>query len=267
MASSPVVCLLTDFGLSDHYVGAMKAVLLKDSPGLSIVDLTHNIPAQDIQAGAFQLLASYAYYPQGTLFLCVVDPGVGSERKILYAEAGGYRFVGPDNGLLSWVFAKEEPSLIVAIEAKKISSNPVSQTFHGRDIMAPAVARLTQGMKPQDLGPARSSWVQLPFPKVKKLGAVWTGEVIAMDSFGNVITNFSSEELKSFSSAAKLWFEIPGVADTLRHLSTSYKDVPVGKFLAIVGCSGFIEIAINSGSAAQKTGLKVGDPISVRFRT
>ena len=262
----PVVCLLTDFGLVDHYVGVLKAVLLSSAPEARIVDLTHNIPPQDVREAAFQLMVSYQYHPKGTLFLCVVDPGVGSDRKVLYAEAGGWRFIAPDNGLLSWVLRLEDPSRLFHLPVPPGAAN-VSRTFHGRDVMAPAAGRILRGEDPDDFATVTQSYQQIPFPSVKKLGSQWTGEVITIDGFGNLVTNLRAADVLPFTSKSKLWFEIAGHPITVRGLSDAYASVPVGKLLAIEGSSGFIEISIRDGSASAKTGAHVGTLIKLHFRT
>ncbi len=261
------VALLTDFGLFDHYAATMKGVILSHAPGVTFVDITHKIPAQNVRAAAYQLLASYRYHPVGTLFVCVVDPGVGSSRRLLYAEAGGWRFLAPDNGLLSWVFDQEAPSIVIDI------SNPPglppfpSRTFHGRDILAPVAGRLIQGESPSNFGGATDAWEKLPFPLVKKYGALWKIEVIAVDGFGNLVTNLRSDDVAPLAAKSKLWFELGAYPGTLRGLSDTYASVETGKLLAVQGSAGFVEISVRDGNAAELTHLGPGDEISLNFRT
>jgi S-adenosylmethionine hydrolase len=259
----PVFCLLTDFGLHDHYVGTMKGVLLSHSPEAQIVDINHNVEPQNVHAAAYELLSSHSYQPAGAIFICVVDPGVGTERSILLAHAGSWWFVAPDNGLLSWVF-----DLHKSLEIYRVAVDPsASHTFHGRDVIAPIAARLAQGEPASSLGERVATWIKIPFPIVLKNGAMWQGEVIAIDDFGNLITNVKSDELRPYANASKLWIEFDDSATTIRGLSTSYADVDIGKLCALEGSSGFIEIAANQEDAADITGLLVGDRITFHFRT
>lgn len=262
-----VVCLLTDFGLFDHYVGTMKGVLLAAEPEAQIIDLTHDIPPQNVRVGAYQLMASVQYHPKGTLFLCVVDPGVGSDRKIIYVEAGDWRFIAPDNGLLSWVLDRVPPKRIIDISNAPGLPKKPGQTFHGRDIMAPVAGRILKGEDPTAMGPTLSSFVKIPFPQVKKIGAMWTGEVIARDRYGNLISNFRSSDIAPFVSKAKIWIELNDRPDTIRGISTAYASVAPGKLVAIEGSTGFIEISVRDGNATQKTKLKEGDKLTLHFRT
>lgn len=266
MAGRPgVVALLTDFGLSDHYVGTLKAVILADAPGTQIVDLTHSVPPQDVRTAAFQLRSSYRFHPPETLFVCVVDPGVGSDRKILYAEAGRWRFLAPDNGLLSWTFDEVPPTLLLDVSLPP--SRTISRTFHGRDVMAPVAARLLNGDSPTSLGTAMPDCVRIPFPAVEKRGGMWRGQVVAVDTYGNLITNLRSAELAPLAAHSKLWFDLVSHKASIRGMAPTYASVDEGRLLATEGSSGFIEIAVRNGNAAQVTGLKSGDPVVANFLT
>ncbi len=261
------VALLTDFGTRDSFVGVMKGVLLKSSPELSVVDVTHEIPPQDVRLGAFHLRAAYADFPRGTLFLAVVDPGVGSDRKIIYAEAGGQKFLAPDNGLLSWVFEKTPPSLVFEIPLSASPVKEISSTFHGRDVFAPVAGRILNGESPSSFGKLISTWATLLFPKVNKVGSMWKGEVLCVDGFGNLITNFETKDVEQFSKAAKLWIELGEPPITIRGLASSYSSVEKGKLLAIGGSVGFLEISVRDGSAAKQSHLSSGSRITLYFRT
>lgn len=265
MTRVPVVCFLTDFGLSDPYAGVMKGVLLKDWPEAQLVDITHDVPPQDVRNAAFQLLESYRYFPEGALFMCVVDPGVGSGRKIIYAEADGWEFLAPDNGLLSWVLEEAPPQRVYALDIDKVVKGPVSRTFHGRDIFAPAAARLLNGEEVESFAQPAKDWVKLPFPHVIKTGAMWMGEILAVDRFGNLITNFRTNEINPLAEKSRMWIEINEKA-TIRGLSESYAAVEPGKLLAIGGSAGFVEISVRDGNAARQTKLNVGSKISLYFR-
>jgi S-adenosyl-L-methionine hydrolase (adenosine-forming) len=262
-----VVALLTDFGLADHYVATMKGVILSQAPATQFVDVTHNIPPQNVRAGAYQLLASFRYHPAGTLFLCVVDPGVGSNRRLLYAEAGGWKFMAPDNGLLSWVFEQQPPSRVFDISNPPGLPEFPSHTFHGRDILAPVAGRLLNGEPIETFGQAVEGYEKLPFPAVKKVGSFWRGQILAVDGFGNLVTNIRSEELAALATKAKPWFEFKVYAGSIRGLSESYASVEPGKLLALAGSAGFIEISVRDGNAAAETRLAAGDEVQVHFRT
>jgi len=266
MSKTPLIALLTDFGSADHYVASIKGVILSALPEARFVDITHQIPPQDIRAGAFQLLSSYESFPAGTLFMCVVDPGVGSERKILYAETESRHFIAPDNGILSWVFEKEKPVRLFDVSNLKLEKEP-SRTFHARDIMAPAAAKVLKGESPDKWGVPQKNWEKLSFPAVKKTGASWEGEILAVDTYGNLITNFRSEEILDLAEHSKLWFDWEGKSPAVRGLAKSYSEADPGKLLAIEGSAGFIEISVRDGNAAKETGLKVGSKINVQFRT
>ncbi len=258
----PTFCLLTDFGLNDHYVGTMKGVLLSHLPDAQIIDINHNVEPQNVRAAAYELLSTHSYQPAESVFICVVDPGVGTARPILLARAGSWWFVAPDNGLLSWVFDRHKPS-----EIYRVPSPPdASHTFHGRDIIAPVAARLKQGEPASTLGERVESYVKIPFPIVLKNGAMWQGEILAVDDFGNLITNVRSEEILPYAKASKLWIEFEESSSTIRGLSPSYGSVEVGNLCAVEGSDGFIEIAANQADAADITGLDVGDRITFHFR-
>lgn len=260
---TPVFCLLTDFGLEDHYVGTMKGVLLSGHPQAQIIDITHNVPAQNIRAAAYELMASFRYQPAESVFLCVVDPGVGTDRPILLARAGFWWFIAPDNGLLSWIFESVKPTELYRLRIPK----EVSTTFHGRDIMAPAAVELKKGVNAAALGTATDSFHKIPLPVVLKHGSMWQGEVLAVDVFGNLITNLKSEEVRPLARSSKVWFEFDDRSDTIRGLSANYASVDVGKPCAVEGSGGLIEIAINQGSAADVLKLAVGDRVTIHFRT
>jgi len=263
---NPVVALLTDFGTRDYYVAALKAAILKISPSVQIVDISHDVPPQDVRWGAFQLFSVFRDFPKGTLFLAVVDPGVGTRRNILFAEAAGYRFIGPDNGLLSLVFAAEKPRKVLALTKLK-DLNHVSKTFHGRDVMAPVAARILKGENPLKFGNPLKKWVVLPQLVIKKIGAKWSGEIIAIDHFGNLVTSFKAGEVTPLAKGSRLWFDLGRNRGTIRGLAKSYSESPEGGLLAIEGSHGFVEIAVRNGSAAEKTGLKAGNTVTLFFRT
>lgn len=244
-----VITLLTDFGTADGYVGELKGVLLSGAPEATILDITHDIPAQDVEYARLVVARMWRRFPTGTIHLVVVDPGVGSSRAALAIEADGRCLVGPDNGVLS-------PALLVAgARAARLPVPPgASATFHGRDVFAPAAASLATGARVEDLGPEASSPIVRRTPEAIRLAdGRLRGEVIAIDRFGNAITNIAG------SRGGGL--ELDG---TILPLRRTYADVEHGEALAIVGSSGFVEIAVRNGSAAARFGLVRGAPVIFR---
>jgi S-adenosylmethionine hydrolase len=255
--ASGIVALLTDYGLQDPYVGVMKGALLSVNPEARIVDLTHEIPPQDILEGARVLAAARGYFPDGTVFVAVVDPGVGSERGIVGVETDRQIFLAPDNGLLG--FLGDSIERIVRIGESESVLKPLSRTFHGRDIFAPIAGRLSRGA---DLGQFGAPLQQLCTlevspPRRRSDGSV-QGEVVAIDRFGNLITNIPAGMLP----------DGPGLRITLgrkvlRQLSRSYADAPKGALLALVGSTGHLEISVNQGSASKAVRSRRGDRVLV----
>jgi S-adenosyl-L-methionine hydrolase (adenosine-forming) len=247
-AGRPVVALLTDFGTRDHYVGTMKGVVLSVCRDAQLVDISHDIPPQDIVGAAQELAASYRYFPTGTVFLVVVDPGVGSPRLGIGADAGGYRFVAPDNGVLSAVFLETPPTLVVELREQKYARAHISRTFEGRDRFAPAAAWLANGVALPSFGPPLPQPVRLEFPApVRRQDAVH-GEATRIDRFGNVVTNIDVAALESLSPP-----HIVRVHGTSIHgLVQTYAEAAPGALCALVGSSGRLEVAVNGGSAAER---------------
>jgi S-adenosylmethionine hydrolase len=244
-----IITLTTDFGLADPFVGVMKGVILGIAPNARLVDLTHNIPSYDIPAGAFALASAFRYFPAGTVHVAVVDPGVGGRRSPIAVAAHGHILVGPDNGVLSLSAGPPGPE----VRAHKITNerwfrHPVSQTFHGRDIFAPAAAHLALGAPMELAGPPLAEIVQL------KLAEKAT--VLGVDKFGNLITSLRPEAL-----AAGFTLRIAG--EEIRNLRSSYEEAPAGELFAIVGSAGFVEIAIKQDSAASRLSIQRGAEIEV----
>ncbi len=254
MKPCPIV-LLTDFGHHDPFVGVMKGVIAGLAPAARVIDLCHEVPPQDVRAGAFQLRLSAPFFPKGSLFVCVVDPGVGSARKILWARTARHQFLSPDNGLLSWL---TEPVLEWReVSNRKLWLSQVSSTFHGRDIFAPVAAHLAGGRRPAALGPAvRPSW-ELTFPEARRQGPVLSGEVLAFDRFGNAITNVARAAVPD---AARIFFG----ASEIGPVSASYAGKPEGSALAVFGSSGFLELAVRNGSFQARYKASLGDAVEAR---
>ena len=256
----PVIALLTDFGLRDHYVAAMKGVMLGICPDATLVDISHDIPAQDVLAGALELDAVVRYFPQRSVFVAVIDPGVGSSRRAVAVDVDGRRFVGPDNGLLS--LASKGTPRVRAVELRegRYALDPVSRTFEGRDRFAPAAAWLASGVDLCELGPAVDRLVQLQVPLPTGSADGVDGVVLRVDHFGNLVTNIDRHTLGPFLGA--LTIQVAG--SLVRGVSTTYAETPPGTLCAIVGSTDTLEIAINGGSAAAALGEGRGTVVRVR---
>jgi S-adenosylmethionine hydrolase len=254
------ITLTTDFGTRDWFVGTMKGVILALNPRASIVDITHEISPGDIHAGAFALAASCRFFPKGTVHVAVVDPGVGSVRKAIAVQTANYFFIGPDNGVLSFALVKEKIKATRALENSALFLQPVSRTFHGRDIFAPVAAHLSRGLAMQKLGPSLREFVRLDWPEARVRRGRIEGQVVYIDRFGNAITNIPSQSL---AARRALSCEVWAKGKQLCPVKDFYQSVPVKHPVAVAGSSGFLEIAINGGNAARRLRLQAGSLITV----
>lgn len=252
------ITLLTDFGTEDAYVGVMKGVIAGINPDANVVDLTHAVAPQDVFGAAFLLASSFAYFPEGTIHVAVVDPGVGSARQIVCVKTARYLFLAPDNGLLTLVAEREKPRLMVAVTERKYFLPEVSHTFHGRDLFAPVAARLSLGLNPSKLGPRLRKLMRLEFPQPARISGGWRGEVIHVDRFGNLVTNISEEIL---AKAKRLSIRVG--RRRIHGLRRSYAEAKPGELLAIVGSTGHVEISVNLGNAAQMLRVGRGAPVQI----
>lgn len=257
----PVVALLTDFGSANHYAGTMKGVVLSVCPEATLVDITHDVPAQDVLSGALELAASYHYFPPGTIFLVVVDPGVGSHRRGLAVEAGEYRFVAPDNGVLSVALGETAPRAMVALTERRYARPTISRTFEGRDRFAPAAGWLASGVPLASLGEPARDLVQLDVPRPVEMPGALAGEVLVVDHFGNAITNL---DRASFERVAQGPITIVAGGHEIRGLVATYAEAAAGAPCALFGSTERLEIAVRGGSAAARLGLGRGTPVVVR---
>jgi S-adenosylmethionine hydrolase len=257
----PVLALLSDFGNSDHYAGAMKGVALSLCPEATLVDITHEIAPHDVLAGALELAASYKYFPAGTVFLVVVDPGVGSARHGIAAEAGGYRFVAPDNGVLTLVFKETPPKRVVELTERRYARPTVSRTFEGRDRFAPAAAWLAKGIELSGLGRPLSTWHMLtvPDPAVSETAVV--GEVLRVDHFGNLVTNVDRRTFDRIAGAGGI--EIKAGPHAIDKVVATYSEADPGATCALFGSTEHLEIAVNGGSAAERLQLARGAHVTI----
>ena len=260
----PVIALLTDFGTRDHYAGAMKGVVLDLCPDASLVDITHDVEPQDILGGALELAAAFRYFPAGTIFLCVVDPGVGSSRKAIASDAGGYRFVAPDNGLLTLVFRDTPPTCVVELAEPRYAKPTISRTFEGRDRFAPAAGWLGKGLDVAALGPPLSTWHLLKVPEPRTVDRTLTGEVLRIDRFGNLVTNIDRRTFDRVMGRHSVVVTIGG--HVVRSLISTYAEASVGALSALFGSSEHLEIAVVGGSAASQLDCARGTSVAVTRR-
>jgi S-adenosyl-L-methionine hydrolase (adenosine-forming) len=258
-----IITLTTDFGLSSLYVAAMKGVILSISPQARLVDLSHSVSHQDVRQGAIALAEAAPLFPRGTIHVAVVDPGVGTDRRIVYARIGAQQFVAPDNGLLSRLAAAERPSKIVSLDEPQFWLPKVSSTFHGRDIMAPVAARLSLGLSPDELGKSLDSLVQLPWPEVQSVAQRITGEVVEMDSFGNLITNITRAMLGGVPTDESV--TITCDEHITQGIFRTYSDQPAMTLIALIDSGERLELAIVGDSAAAMLGVAVGSPVQVTW--
>ncbi|ABK17096.1 protein of unknown function DUF62 [Syntrophobacter fumaroxidans MPOB] len=256
---SPIITLLSDFGLSDGYVAGMKGAILKICRNAVLVDITHLVPPGDIRAGAFLLAAAYPDFPRGTVHLAVVDPGVGTGRMPLVIMTPRGFLIGPDNGLFSLVLEKETPTEARAIENPAFRHSRVSMTFHGRDIFAPAAAHLASGAAFAEFGPVCTPHVAR-WSRATRIGDELRGEVIHIDRFGNAISNIDEGMLREFAAKGRARAQIRG--QSLPLVST-YGDLEPGAAMALIGGGGHLEIAVNRGSAADRFRIAPGEPLRV----
>ncbi len=240
----------------------MKGVILGINPRARLVDLTHEIPPGDIRAGAFALRASSRFFPKGSVHVAVVDPGVGSSRKAIAVKTADYWFIGPDNGVLSWALAREKVLAVHELSNEAYFLRPVSRTFHGRDIFAPAAAHISRGVSVRKLGPVLDDFVRLPWPEPGRAGDELTGEVVYVDRFGNAITNLEIAHLEALGGPTGLI--VARGSKLFCSAADSYSAVPAGSAVAVIGSSGLLEIAVFGGNASRELRLPVGASIAVR---
>jgi S-adenosylmethionine hydrolase len=256
----PVVALLTDFGLQDHYAGALRGSILAACPEATLVDVTHDVPAHDVAAGALALDGAYPHFPAGTVFVAVVDPGVGSERRAVAIGAGRWLFVGPDNGIFTLVLDAHPPARVHLLANPELHRRPVSPVFHGRDLLGPAGARLARGMPLSEVGPRVDDPVRLEMPRPRAVPGGIEGVVVHVDRFGNLVTNLREADLSATGQGEAIEARLGA---TRVPLVRTYSDVPPRAPCALVGSSGRLEIALREGRADALAGR--GAVVVVRF--
>lgn len=260
----PIITLTTDFGTSDHYVAAMKGVILTRCPSARLIDITHDIPPYGILAGAYAIHQAAAWFPLGTVHVVVVDPGVGTERRGILAQAGGQFFIAPDNGVLSFILGGQRDAVVYELTNQKLWQKPVSSTFHGRDVFAPVAAALASGLvRRKDVGKRFGEPLLVPDLAPKANGRrEWAGLVLSTDRFGNVVTNFGQAE---FGFVASTGFEVQAGRRRVHTFQKTFGDSSRGEVFAYFGSSGFLELGMNQEAAASKLQVAPGTALTLRL--
>lgn len=259
--ANPIITLTTDYGTNDHLVGTLKGVLLKINPELTIVDITHHVNAYDLLDGALTIGAAYSYFPPRTIHLVVVDPEVGTERRPLLVSAQNQYFVAPDNGVLSLIYEREQDNVVVRhANAEHYFLQPVSKTFHGRDVFAPVAAWLSKGWQTAAMGEEIQDYKRFVLPKAMDVDGAAHGVVLRIDSFGNMMTNFRAEDIpESAQNGGALNLKIG--AHTVSRLVDTFAKGEADEPIAYVGSSGYLEIAVNKANAARKLAIGRGTAV------
>ena len=260
MANSvPIITFTTDFGLRDHFVAAMKGVILSVNPDAKLVDISNLVPPQDIFTGAFTLSKAWSYFPYGTVHLAIVDPGVGAARKGLAVDAGGHFFVSPNNGILTYVFEEHPGFEAYEITAEHYYRRPVSSAFHGRDIYAPIAAWISKGVPLHQIGDRLQDPLRLQLPAIQRVkDTLIQGQILAVNRFGNLITNLKPADVPRTYKILAGQREITSIRRT-------YQEGAPGEVFVVPGSTGYLEIAVKDGSAASVINIKAGSPVGVIF--
>jgi S-adenosylmethionine hydrolase len=260
MPLGPIITLTTDFGTSDHFAGVMKGVVARIAPNARVVDITHQITPYEILEGAFVIAETWKHFPKSSIHVVIVDPGVGSARRPILAAAGGHYFIAPDNGVLSMIFDAAKAKVRV-ISNPKMMAREISHTFHGRDIFAPAAAHLAKGAAPSRFGTLIEDHVRIDgiHPSMT-LPNVWHGQILQVDRFGNLITNFDARALPRLSK-----FELRVGKRRIHRLALTFSEAAIGALVLVAGSSGYLEIVANQRSAAQMLGCGVRSPVELEI--
>jgi S-adenosylmethionine hydrolase len=267
VAQQRLITLTTDFGLQDHYVGTMKGVILDVHPQARIFDICHSVQAFDVLDGALTIAQSYRYFPSETIHVVVVDPGVGSQRRPILVTTERHLFIAPDNGVLSLVYEREERLSVRHITSEHYFLQPVSATFHGRDVFARVAGYLSKGVETQKFGDEITDFVRFAAPKPKAINErMLRGVVLKVDKFGNIVTNITPAEAPALFQDEPPSFKIMVGSNEIAKINHSYAEGAPGEPFGILGSMGFLEIAINRGSAAQALGAQKGTEIGIMMQ-
>ena len=260
----PIITLTTDYGTSDHLVGVMKGVILSINPEVNVVDITHNVLAHDLLDGALTIGQAYKYFPPKTIHIVVVDPGVGTERRPILVAGDQHYFVAPDNGVLSSVYDQTEALYAWNIISEHYFRQPVSKTFHGRDIFAPVAAWLSKSWQTAAFGESITNFMRFAIPKPKAAGNTVKGIVLRVDQFGNLVTNLTATEVPAFVSTDGKFTIRAGNAAITKVVPT-FAQGPAGEAVGVIGSSGYLEISVNKASAARTLSLGRGAEVTVEL--
>jgi len=264
LAQRPIITLTTDFGLNDHFVGTMKGVILNVVPEAEIVDISHAVQPFDVLDGALTIAQSYSYFPTATVHVVVVDPGVGTARRPIIASSEQHHFVAPDNGVLSLIYAREERMHVRHVTSQHYFQQPVSNTFHGRDIFAPVAAYLAKRVDSEKFGEIVDDYVRFNAPRPKPVDArTMRGVVLKVDRFGNLITNITPQDVPMLFQQNPPAFKIVVGKREIGEIKSAYSEGEPGEIFAILGSMGYVEISTNRGSAAQAIGVGKGTDVSI----
>jgi len=264
LAQRPVVTLTTDFGLNDHFVGTMKGVILGIVPDAEIVDISHAVQPFDVLDGALTIAQAYSYFPTSTVHVIVVDPGVGTARRPIIASSEQHHFVAPDNGVLSLIYAREERMHVRHVTSTHYFLQPISNTFHGRDIFAPVAAYLAKRVDGEKFGDIVDDYVRFNAPKPKPVDArTMRGVVLKVDRFGNLVTNITAQDVPMLFQENAPSFKIVAGKREVTSIKTNYSEGEPGEVFGILGSMGYLEISTNRGSAAQAVGIGKGSDVSI----
>ena len=259
MSQRPIITLTTDFGLNDHFVGTIKGVIVDIIPDVQIVDICHSVQAFDVLDGALTIAQAYSYFPTGTVHLVVIDPGVGTERRGLVVSSDRHHFVAPDNGVLSLVYASEERLHARHVTAEHYYRQPVSNTFHARDIFAPVAAYLAKGVDPDKFGHEISDFIRFNAPKPKPAeGNTLRGVVLKVDRFGNLITNITPQDAPALFAEHPTPFKIVVGKREITEIQTNYAQGAPGEVFGILGSMGYLEIGVREQRADRMLGARSG---------
>jgi len=258
--TNPIITLTTDYGTNDHLVGVLKGVILKINPDAQIVDITHQVTPFDLLDGALSIAAAYSYFPPRSVHVIIVDPGVGSERRPILVSGQNHYFIAPDNGVLSGIYEKEHPVVVRHITSEHYFLQPVSKTFHGRDVFAPVAAWLSKNWQPASMGEEITDFKRFAMPKPKEAEGMLKGVVLKVDAFGNLMTNFRADDLP-VNAVEKGEVRLQIGSHPVTKFVPTFAQGAAGEAVAYIGSSGFLEVAMNKGSAARTLGLGRGTPV------
>ncbi|MBZ5722614.1 MAG: SAM-dependent chlorinase/fluorinase [Acidobacteriia bacterium] len=264
MAQRPIITLTTDFGLSDHFVGTIKGVILAIAGDAEIIDICHSVQPFDVLDGALTIAQAYSYFPSGTVHMVVVDPGVGTARRPIVASSEQHYFVAPDNGVLSLIYAREERMYVRHVTSQHYFMQPISNTFHARDIFAPVAAWIAKGIDTEKFGEKVDDFVRFNAPKPKPVnGHTLRGVVLKVDRFGNLVTNITPQDAPMLFQSEPAAFKILVGKYEITEVKATYALGAPGEVFGVLGSMGFLEIAANRGSAAQVIGVGKGTDVSI----